>query len=589
MFGFLYALLSFLGLKRQITKEAEPPIVAPTEDISDQNQQVAPVIEVGDPNDAPEENTAHHTAESGSDKPQVTEAEDHDDQSDMTHDGMADVEKSTNHHDTEPMPDAANDHGNMAPESHVETMSHDMDDTENAHVHATSDEKSSTEHVTTDDHHAPVAASADMQTDAGSDSHDMHAHDMHMHSDAAVAPPGIGASSHEIQMYLTELFALEETHSHDHGSGLAGDHMAAMSLVDRSEATKVAIGSGDWFDPSIWADNEVPGHGDRVLVPEGVMVKYAGVSDADLFTVRVDGALEFAHDTDSQMIFDTMIVSSTGRLEIGTKETPVDPDVNIDLIVADNGPIDVDWDPNLLSRGLISHGHTEIHGMKKDSHEKVIEDPMAGDTFVTFAEIPEGWQVGDTIVVAGTTYDGFTKQTQGEGRIAIPSEDEVREITAIDGNRVYFEDALIHDHDTPRADLKTSVANYTRNVSIESENADELDVSERGHVMFMHTDNVDVRYAEFHELGRTDKSTEAFDASDFDDIASDSNVKGRYALHIHRAGSEAEGEPAVLDGNAVFGSPGWGIVHHDSYAHLENNATYNTFGVRRRFRIRERE
>ena len=107
-------------------------------------------------------------------------------------------------------------------------------------------------------------------------------------------------------------------------------------------------------------------------------------------------------------------------------------------------------------------------------------------------------------------------------------------ISHIEGDRVFFEEPLVHDHGTPRDDLKTSVANYTRNVSFETENAEDAEVYERGHVAFLHNDDVDVRYAEFHELGRTDKSEPAQDATLFEDIAFDDNVKGRYALHIHR-------------------------------------------------------
>ncbi|MEM9843209.1 MAG: hypothetical protein AAF965_00275, partial [Pseudomonadota bacterium] len=159
-------------------------------------------------------------------------------------------------------------------------------------------------------------------------------------------------------------------------------------------------------------------------------------------------------------------------------------------------------------------------------------------------------------------------------------EDEVRIITKIDNSgRVHFDEPLVHDHDAPRDDLKTSVANYTRNVSIETENADSAEIYERGHVMFMHSDEVDVRFAEFSELGRTDKSEDSQSISDIKNVKFDSNVQGRYSLHIHRAGTEDLGDPAILEGNAVFGSPGWGVVHHDSNAVLTNNATYDTFGA----------
>ena len=38
-------------------------------------------------------------------------------------------------------------------------------------------------------------------------------------------------------------------------------------------------------------------------------------------------------------------------------------------------------------------------------------------------------------------------------------------------------------------------------------------------------------------------------------------------------------DPGMAMGNAVYGSPGWGFVHHDSNAILDNNATYDTFGA----------
>jgi hypothetical protein len=369
-------------------------------------------------------------------------------------------------------------------------------------------------------------------------------------------------------------------HMHGGDAVMMAEHMAAMDLVPRDAATHIAISNGDWFDPATWHSGEVPGDDAKVLIPEGIAVNYGGTSDARLFTVRVDGDLDFATDDDSRMVFDTMVVSPTGRLEIGTEANPVGQDFSVELVVANNGPIDVDWDPTLLSRGIISHGETSIHGAAKDSHEKVVEDPMAGDTSITFDEIPAGWGVGDKIVIAGTSYEGHKWDNMVRDVVPHPSEDEVRVITSIEGNTIHFDTALEFDHDTPRADLKTSVANYTRNVSVETEGGIDAEVHERGHVMFMHSDDVDVRYAEFHQLGRTDKSETSRQADDFgDELTYDSNVQGRYALHLHRTGVEDQEDPAMVVGNAVWGSPGWGFVHHDSNAVLENNASFDTFGA----------
>lgn len=134
-------------------------------------------------------------------------------------------------------------------------------------------------------------------------------------------------------------------------------------------------------------------------------------------------------------------------------------------------------------------------------------------------------------------------------------------------------------HDSPRADLKAYVADYTRNVVIETQNASDVPVYQRGHVMFMHSPSVDVEYAEFSELGRTDKSIRAVDAATATEITSDTNVKGRYALHLHETGVEALSPETIVKGNAIWGSPGWGIVQHASSSDIENNATFNTFGA----------
>jgi hypothetical protein len=104
-------------------------------------------------------------------------------------------------------------------------------------------------------------------------------------------------------------------------------------------------------------------------------------------------------------------------------------------------------------------------------------------------------------------------------------------------------------------------------------------VSERGHIMFMHNPAVDVEYAELSGLGRTDKSERAVDPETTAGITSDTNVKGRYALHLHETGVDPGSQQAIIKGNAVWGSPGWGIVQHASDADIENNATYGTFGA----------
>ncbi len=361
-------------------------------------------------------------------------------------------------------------------------------------------------------------------------------------------------------------------------AAMQADHDALMRLVPASAATHVAVKDGSWFDPSTWANGEVPGDGARAVIPAGVTVAYDGESPASILTVRIDGALDFATDRDTFLEVDTLVVTPTGALVIGTEGDPVAAGVRAVISIADNGPIDVDWDPRLLSRGIVSLGAVEINGAEKDTFLKVAADPMKGDISLTLEAPPEGWRVGDKLVLTGTHLVSTKGTPQGQP-IDVATEDEELVITAIDGNVVTFDRPLAFDHEGARADLKAYVANYSRNVVIETENAGDVPVHQRGHVMLMHSNDIAVRYAEFSELGRTDKSARAFDLADLQSVEPDSNVKGRYSLHIHRGGVDDQANPVIVEGASVWGSPGWGFVQHDSNALFSNNAAYDVFGA----------
>ncbi len=365
----------------------------------------------------------------------------------------------------------------------------------------------------------------------------------------------------------------DHSNTHEPGSLKHTEHNAIFDFAAVVEATHVAARSGEWFDAATWTGGVVPGDNARVYIPEGKRVYYSQSSDARLFWVRVDGRLQFDTAAELRMVVDTVVVHPQGTLTIGTENNPIEG--SVEIVFANNGDINVQKDRELLSRGLVSHGAASIVGEEKLVHTKVSRDPMAGDTSIRLAEYPEGWQAGDTIVIAGTRYRGYSGidgSWQG-------TEDEVRIISAINGKSVSFVTPLEYDHDTPRSDLKTSVANYTRNITFRSEDGDATRTSHRGHVMFMHSDDVDVRYAAFWHLGRTDKSFPSSEVGGLSSVTPSANVRGRYSVHLHRTGVDDPAEPVIVLGNAVFDAPGWGYVHHDSNAIFHNNASYDVFGA----------
>jgi hypothetical protein len=97
--------------------------------------------------------------------------------------------------------------------------------------------------------------------------------------------------------------------------------------------------------------------------------------------------------------------------------------------------------------------------------------------------------------------------------------------------------------------------------------------------MFMHNNNVDVEYATFDRIGRTDKSRVVTDPVAGSPASLD-NPRGRYSVHFHRIGNGMLNEdPAVARGLVVTNSPGWGVVNHSSYVEVDDCVSYNITGA----------
>ena len=371
------------------------------------------------------------------------------------------------------------------------------------------------------------------------------------------------------------------TVANPHEPGVDFDEHRDLFALFATGETHTAVSSGAWSSANTWNTNSVPGNGAKVVIPANVAVMYDVSADAALDWVLVQGTLEWRTDIDTRMLVDTLASAPGSFVLAGNTSAPMQNGVLCDIVIRTGSDIDVNWDPTLMSRGLILHGTVTIHGAEKTVHDKVIRNPLKGDTTLQMARAPKNWRVGDTLVVAGTLFDGYKWDNDLRKTRFYPPEDEVVTITAVNGTTVSFTPALVFDHGSPLAELKTSVANYVRNIRVRSEGGASTAAHRRGHVMFMHTDKVDVRYAEFLELGRTDKSKPARDVSRISPVLADSNAKGRYSFHFHRNGIPEFADQrnvAVAIGNAAFGSPGWCYVHHNSHALFDNNAAYRCFG-----------
>jgi hypothetical protein len=112
-------------------------------------------------------------------------------------------------------------------------------------------------------------------------------------------------------------------------------------------------------------------------------------------------------------------------------------------------------------------------------------------------------------------------------------------------------------------------ANLSRNVRIRSE----APVGTRGHTLYTHRAEVDIRYVLFQHLGRTTNA----------DLGPGNQI-GRYPLHIHHLMGPVnpfnEGHQFRLIGNAVADSLKWPLtVHNSHYGLVQDNVVYHGWGA----------
>lgn len=334
-----------------------------------------------------------------------------------------------------------------------------------------------------------------------------------------------------------------------------------MNLAPESKVTHKAVKSGNWSAPATWG-GIIPINGSKVMIPSSITVIVDKVFNERLSTIRVDGTLEFSRDANAQLSVETLVTMPHSSLIIGTESNPVKQNIEAKILILDNGDINITDDSLLLSRGIIALGKIEWHGFEKTSFVKANEWFPKGTSSFELEKEPINWSIGDRIVISGI----------------LNKQQEEFTIKNIVGKTITLDhptknDRLVKSSNAAFKGLYPYVANYSRNVIIESEN--KIDAHRRGHLMFMHQQDVDIRYVQLEELGRTNKKIELEKPV----TLPTTNVVGRYALHFHRAGdTDKNGKSGYVKGSVVWGSPGWGFVNHESNAWFDDNASYNVLG-----------
>ncbi len=343
-----------------------------------------------------------------------------------------------------------------------------------------------------------------------------------------------------------------------------------------------SIRSGAWSNPATWSSGRVPGSRDKVAIGAGHEVTYDVASDARLTCIDVRGGLTFSATATTRMNVGDLMVFEEGHLEVGSAARPVPATVTAEIIIADQ-PIDPVLDPGQLGTGIIALGRVTMHGaVKTPTFARLTHEPLVGETSLVFEQALEGWQAGDQVVLPDTR-----QLRSGERGVNYKPQDEKVRISAVAGSRVTLAAPLLYDHRGARtADgsvaLLPHAGNVTRNVIVRSENP----AGTRGHTFFISHADIDLRYAEFRELGRTRQGV--LDNTEFDPAGTPlrigTNQIGRYAIHFHHnfgpTHTPANGYQFTLIGNSIVTAPKWGVtVHNSHYGLVQNNVVYNTRGA----------
>ena len=342
----------------------------------------------------------------------------------------------------------------------------------------------------------------------------------------------------------------------------------------------LSVANGNWSDPSTWSSKRVPAASDRVVIAHAVF--YDVMSDTTIACIDVRGHLAFRTNTNTRLKTNNIMVQDSGYLEIGSVSNPIRAGVTAEVIIADQ-KIDRKIDPAELGAGIESLGKITMHGAAKlPAFIRLQEDAVAGQTALVTELAVTSWQAGDQIAIPDTRQ--LRDNERGDN---YQPQDERLEIAAVNGNQITLTTPLKFAHKGARdADGKPEflphIGNLTRNVVIRSENP----AGTRGHMIFMARADVDLRYVEVREMGRT-----RLGVLDNTEFAAQGNLQklgtnqiGRYAIHFHHdfgpTQTPTNGYQFTLVGNVVDSAPKWGVtVHNSHFGLIQDNVVYNTHGA----------
>lgn len=395
----------------------------------------------------------------------------------------------------------------------------------------------------------------------------------------------------------------------------------------------MTVKSGLWSDPTVWSDGAIPATGSMAHIRSGHEVIYDVVSDAIINDVMSEMGSRLVWDSSKPTRLRANTISLMGVSDL--RDQAEHPDFGSPRHEVIFHPVSGREPGAGAGLGAMFMGPTRIHGAPKKGHLR--SGPIsiaAGATTLTLPGLAtSGWRVGDTVIILGTnyvplqpndpqytgptSYYGPRANSNDDSQIAMNAgfqfgQDEERTITGIDvsAETVTLSAPLTYGHtgmtgalkDGQVITVKPVIANVSRSIRFRSATASEdaaLDpgadvtvLQKRAHLMFMRQPDIDLRYFETKNMGRTtndpslwvpdDESRQILVSEGGPLLGDPNNVRGRYSIHIHWCGEDlvplvGATAWAPLGGPAPI--PGWAITHHSTNAAIEGCVVSNVRGA----------
>ncbi len=349
------------------------------------------------------------------------------------------------------------------------------------------------------------------------------------------------------------------------GGGVGADHRDLKPDDIRS------VASGNWSEGATWSGGQIPKAGVRVYIARDHEVTY-DVDSADVIrSIHLDGVLRFADDRTTRLETGLIRVGADGSTDESgfdcamSHSAPEEPSSAALIVGMPDKPLDArhhalirlhylegmdkDSCPSIVCCG----GRMEFHGAPMGrTWLKLASTAAATTTIVELQEDPQGWRVGDRIILTATTRQNKIKKTfKPSTRDSTQTEERI--IAAIDGVKITLDKPLEFEHHA-EGEYRGDVANLSRNVVVES--ADPNGV--RGHTMFHKHSSGSISYAEFRHLGKE-------------------GMLGRYSLHFHILGDSMRGASVV--GASIWDSHNrWITIHGTDYLVVRDCVGYQSRG-----------